>query len=104
MAQRGEGPKVHVCEDSQLLGTLLLCNQLQPSFIPAGACSIKQRFLVLPWNLQGAQEKGLWRGEGGSQPAVASVPGSVIEFEPWGLSTILAQLLPPRCLFPRVFV
>lgn len=37
------GAKVHACEHSQLLGTLLLSNQLQTSFISAGACPIKQR-------------------------------------------------------------
>ena len=58
-------PKVHAYEDSQLLGIAPLCNHLQSSFIPAGACPRKHRCLITPWNLQRAWDNGVWRGAGG---------------------------------------
>lgn len=100
-AGRGEGAKVHAGEGGRLLGTCPLCNQLQPSFIPAGACPTKRRRPIMPWNLRGAQEnRHAGEREDNRQP-MASVHGANIEFGLWGPSGLAA---PRRCLSPSVFV
>lgn len=62
----GRGPKVHAREDGQPLGALILSNQPQPSFIPAGACP-SNKGVQVAWHLRGAGER-----EGSGQPWLLS--------------------------------
>lgn len=66
-------------------------NHLQPSFTPAEACPVKQRYLTAP-RIPGCSEewgKGSGGGQGRQNTAVASVQGLGAELGLWFHSAIL---------------